>query len=134
MKSNSYRGGYITDIVFRDVTIDQVANDIMQVTLDYGEGNGGPFKPRMGRVLMENVICKKAKRAFDIAGYPDNPIDGIDIRNCIFDDVNDPAFIASADVKARRVTINEKAWRPVMASPDEVARHHAAAVADAGPK
>ena len=29
LKSNSWRGGYITDIVFRDVQIDQVANDIM---------------------------------------------------------------------------------------------------------
>ena len=134
MKSNSYRGGYITDIVFRDVAIDQVADDIMQVTLDYGEGNGGPFKPKMGRVVMENVTCKKAKRAFDIAGYADNPIDTVDIRNCVFDTVAEPAFIASATVNARSVTINGQPWRPVLSSPEDIAKHHAAAAGDAGPK
>ena len=134
LKSNSYRGGYITDIVFRDVTVDQVANDLMQVTLDYGEGNGGPFKPKMGRVLMENVTCKKARRAFDIAGYPDNPIELIDIRDCRIDDVADPAFITSAEVRAQHVTINGKPWQPVRASPDDIAKHHAAAASDGGPK
>jgi polygalacturonase len=134
LKSNSYRGGYITDIVFRDVTVDQVANDLMQVTLDYGEGNGGPFKPKMGRVLMENVTCKKAKRAFDIAGYPDNAIDLIDIRNCAIDAVDDPAFVTSAKVTARGVTINGKAWQPIAATPDEIAKHHAASASDGGPK
>jgi polygalacturonase len=134
IKSNSYRGGYITDVVFRDVTVDQVADDILQVTLDYGEGNGGPFKPKMGRVLMENVVCKKARRAFDIAGYPDNPIDRIDIRDCVFDNVADPSFITSAEVKARNVRINGKPWQPVTATPDEIAKHHAAAGSDSGPK
>ncbi len=133
IKSNSYRGGYITDIVFRDVQIDQVADDIMQVTLDYGEGNGGPYKPKMGRVRIENVVCKKAARAFDIAGYPDNPIDTIEVRDCIFDNVAVPAFITSADVRARNVKINGKLWQPVMATPDEIAKHHAAG-ADGGPK
>ncbi len=134
LKSNSYRGGYITDVVFRDVTVDQVANDILQVTLDYGEGNGGPFKPGMGRVLMENVVCKKAKRALDIAGYPDNPIDIIDLRNCTFDNVADPAFITSAEVKASHVSINGQPWQPVAATADEIAKHHAAAGGDGGPK
>lgn len=134
LKSNSYRGGYITDIVFRDVTVDQVANDLMQVTLDYGEGNGGPFKPKMGRVLMENVTCKKARRAFDIAGYPDNPIDLIGLRNVAVGEVADPAFVTSAEVKAQHVTIGGKPWQPVMASPDEIARHYAAAASDGGPK
>lgn len=134
IKSNSYRGGYITDIVFRDVTVDQVADDILQVTLDYGEGNGGPFKPRMGRVLMQNVVCRKAKRAFDIAGYPDNPIDLIDVRDCVFDNVANPAFITSAEVRARNVRINGKPWQPAMATPDEIAKHHAGAGADGGPK
>ncbi len=132
LKSNSYRGGYITDVVFRDVTVDEVANDILQVTLDYGEGNGGAFKPKMGRVLMQNVSCKKARRAFDIAGYPDNPIDTIDLRDCTFDNVADPAFVTSADVKARNVKINGKPWQPVMATPDEIARHHVGA--DTGPR
>jgi polygalacturonase len=133
IKSNSYRGGYITDIVFRDVQIDQVADDILQVTLDYGEGNGGPFKPKMGRVRMENVVCNNAARAFDIAGYPDNPIDAIEVSDCVFDNVAVPAFITSAGVSARNVKINGRLWQPVMATPDEIARHHAAG-ADGGPK
>ncbi|MGZ3304216.1 MAG: glycoside hydrolase family 28 protein [Asticcacaulis sp.] len=132
LKSNSYRGGYITDVVFRDVTIDEVADDILQVTLDYGEGNGGPYKPQMGRVRMDNVSCRKARRSFDIAGYPDNVIDTIDLRNCIFDNVADPAFITSARVEAHNVRINEKPWQPVMATPEAITSHHAGA--DTGPR
>ena len=132
LKSNSYRGGYITDIVFRDVTVDEVANDIMQVTLDYGEGNGGAYPPKMGRVLMENVTCKKAKRSFDLAGYPDNAIETITIRNCTFDNVADPAFVTSTKVVAQNVRINGKAWHPVNATADEIAKHHVGA--DTGPK
>jgi len=84
--------------------------------------------------VMENVVCKKARRAIDIAGYPDNPIDTIDVRNCTFDNVADPAFITSAEVKASRVAINGKPWRPVMATAEEIVKHHAASSGDGGPR
>ncbi|MEI9904545.1 MAG: glycosyl hydrolase family 28 protein [Asticcacaulis sp.] len=50
LKSNSYRGGYIENIVFRDVTIDSVADDIFQVDLSYGEG-------RAGRSIRVSMVC-----------------------------------------------------------------------------
>lgn len=123
LKSNSYRGGYIENVVFRDVTVDQVAEDILQVTLDYGEGRGGAYNPRIGHVRFENVVCKKAKRAFDIAGYKDDVITAIDVRNCVFDNVAKPSFIANAEVRATNVRLNGSPWQPVLATPEEEAKH-----------
>ena len=123
LKSNSYRGGYIENVVFRDVKIDQVAQDILQVTLDYGEGRGGAYNPRLGHVRLENVVCKKATRAFDIAGYKDDVITAIDVRNCVFDNVAKASFIANAEVTANNVRMNGSLWQPVLATPDEEAKH-----------
>jgi len=123
LKSNSYRGGYIENVVFRDVTVDQVAEDIVQVTLDYGEGRGGAHNPRLGHVRLENVVCKKAKRAFDIAGYKDDVIADIAVRDCTFDNVAAPSFIANAEVTARNVRLNGATWQPTFATPEEEARH-----------
>lgn len=123
LKSNSYRGGYIENVVFRDVTIDHVAEDIMQVTLDYGEGRSGAYNPRIGHIRLENVVCGKTRRAFDIAGYPDDIITAIDIRDCVFDAVAKPSFIANAEVRANNVRLNGSPWQPVMATPEEEARH-----------
>ncbi len=112
LKSNSYRGGFIENVVFRDVTIDQVAEDIFQVTLDYGEGRGGSFNPRVGGVVFEGVTCGKAKRPFDIAGYADDVITGIEVRDCVFDSVAEPAIVTHAEVRAVGVKVNGKAWQP----------------------
>ncbi len=106
LKSNSWRGGYIDTIVFRDVQVDQVADDIFQVDLAYGEGAGGAFYPKVGHVLFENVTCGKAKRAFDINGYPDDIITAIMVRNCTFDNVAEPPSVHNAEVKTVNVRIN----------------------------
>ncbi len=123
LKSNSYRGGYITDVVFRDVKVDQVSQDILQVTLDYGEGKGGAFNPKVGRVRFENVTCDKAPRAFDIAGYSDDIIELIDVRNCVFNNVAKASFIGNAQMTAKNVKINGADWQPVMATAEEIAAH-----------
>jgi polygalacturonase len=123
IKTNSFRGGYIQNVVFRDVKVDQVSQDILQVTLDYGEGRGGGFNPKVGNVRFENVTCGKAKRPFDINGYDDDIIEAIDVRNCVFDNVAGPAFIANAKVTARGVKINGANWQPVLATAAESAAH-----------
>ncbi len=112
LKSNSYRGGYIENVVFRDVTIDQVAEDILQVTLDYGEGRGGGFNPRIGHVRLENVRCGKAKRAFDIVGYSDDVIRDVVVRDCVFDAVATPSVVTNAEVRAVGVTVAGVVWAP----------------------
>ena len=106
LKSNSYRGGYIENVVFRDVTVDQVADDIFQVDLTYGEGAGGAFNPRVGHVLFENVTCGKARRAFDINGYADDIITAIAVRNCTFDNAAEPPSVHNAEVTTVNVRIN----------------------------
>lgn len=116
LKSNSYRGGYIQNVVFRDVQVDQVSDDIFQVTLEYGEGKGGKFNPKIGNVRFENVTCGKAKRAFDINGYADDIIEGVEVRDCVFDNVATPPSINNAHTTMTNVKINGKVWTPAVAS------------------
>lgn len=110
LKSNSYRGGYIENVVFRDVKIDQVADDIVQITLDYGEGRGGGFNPRLGHVTIENVTCRKAKRAFDFKGYPDNVIEAVSVSNCVFDGVATPSVVENVKLTVANVRVNGAAY------------------------
>ena len=45
IKTNSYRGGVIENISFRDMTVGQVAEAAIEVDFYYEEGEGGPFRP-----------------------------------------------------------------------------------------
>ncbi len=110
LKSNSYRGGYIENVVFRDVQIDQVAEDIVQITVDYGEGRGGGFNPRIGHVTIENVTCGKAKRAFDFKSYPDNVIEAISVSDCVFDGVAGASVVEDVKLTVRNVRVNGAAY------------------------
>ncbi len=51
IKTNSYRGGVIENIGFRNVTVGEVKEAVIEVDYFYQEGEGGPFMPRCA-VLM----------------------------------------------------------------------------------
>ena len=111
IKSNSWRGGFVENVVFRDVSIDQVADDVFQVDLAYEEGAGGPFNPRIDGIVFERVTCGKADRALCIRGYPDDRITGVRVRDCVFDKVATDNLIENADLRVRNVLINGKTWQ-----------------------
>ena len=45
IKTNSYRGGVIANIGFRNVTVGEVKDAVIEVDYFYQEGEGGPFMP-----------------------------------------------------------------------------------------
>ncbi|ESQ78922.1 glycoside hydrolase family 28 protein [Asticcacaulis sp. YBE204] len=111
LKTNSYRGGYIENVVFRDVKVDQVAEGVLEVSLYYGEGANGKFYPRrVGGIVMDNVVCEKSLYALDVRGYADLPVDSIALSNCTFRGVAKGNRLEHAQVKASGVTINGQAW------------------------
>ncbi|MEG3181173.1 glycoside hydrolase family 28 protein [Sphingomonas sp. LT1P40] len=111
LKSNSHRGGYIDNIVFRDIAIDGVNEAVLQVSLHYGEGAGGRFMPaRVGGVLMENITCRASEYGVDLQGYPELPITNIRLRDCTFTGVRKGNRISHGDAVAARTTINGRAW------------------------
>jgi len=87
IKTNSVRGGIIENIYMRNVKIGQVAEAVLKVNFQYGEGDAGDFTPTVRNVNMENVTSDKSKYALSISGYERSPITGLYLKNCNFNNV-----------------------------------------------
>jgi len=117
LKSNSYRGGYIENILFRDIEVDSVGEGVLEISLLYSEsgkkGTKGNMLPRrVGGVTMRNVRSKGSLYALDIQSYPELPVDAIRIEDCRFENVKQGNRLVNAQVTAARVTINGTPWSP----------------------
>ncbi len=96
IKTNSWRGGVLENFVFRNNTVGEVAEAVIDVDFYYPEGPAGPtgggFRPVMRNVVVENVTSERSKYALYLRGYPDAPIGGVRVAGCTFRNV------AQADV------------------------------------
>jgi polygalacturonase len=90
IKTNSYRGGVIENISFRDVTVGQVANDAVQIDFFYEEAEGGPFKPVVRNVRISGVTCDRSPDALNMRGYASSPIRDVRVEHCTFQNVAKP--------------------------------------------
>ena len=107
IKTNSYRGGDIENIWFKNVNVGQVADAVVQVTFYYEEGPGGPFKPTVKNIIVADVVCDKSQYGLDLQGYPDDPISGVTLSNCTFKSAaKGNNFQSVEDVKVSNVRVN----------------------------
>jgi len=107
IKTNSVRGGVIENVYMRNVTIGQVAEAVLKVNFNYGEGDAGTFTPTVRNINMENITSKKSRYALSISGYEHSPITGIHLTNCKFDNVERPnVLIGAEDLTMVNVIIN----------------------------
>jgi polygalacturonase len=109
IKSNSIRGGFIENIYLRNIKIGQVADAVLRINLQYGEGDIGDFTPTIRNINMENVTSGKSKYALYIDGYARAPVTGIHLTNCTFDNVKKPDVVRGAmDLTLTNVKVNGK--------------------------
>ncbi len=111
LKTNSLRGGFIENVYMRNVTVGQVKESILHIFYFYGEGDVGKFAPVVRNVNVENVTCKKSKYALFLKGYERSPITDVRLKNCTFDNVQDPNLSVISCVKnlvMENVRINGK--------------------------
>jgi polygalacturonase len=107
IKTNSVRGGTIENIYLRNITIGQVAEAVLKINFQYGEGDAGPFTPIVRNIDMENVTSGKSRYALSISGYERSPITGIHLTNCTFDNVERPnVLVGVKDLTLTNVKIN----------------------------
>jgi len=107
IKTNSVRGGIIENVYMRNVKIGQVAEAVLKVNFNYGEGDAGTFTPTVRNINMENIISKKSRYALSISGYEHSPITGIHLKNCNFDNVERPnVLIGAKNLTMTNVKIN----------------------------
>ncbi|MBV8810306.1 MAG: hypothetical protein JO033_16680 [Acidobacteriaceae bacterium] len=112
IKTNSYRGSEIANIHFSNVTVGQVAEAVIEVDYYYEEGEGGPFRPVVKDVYVENVTCERSKYGVYLRGYPNDRIEGVHLSRCNFQHAakgNLLQNVAAVDVK--EVTVNGAAVR-----------------------
>ena len=109
IKTNSYRGGVIENVSFRNVTV-QVANDIVQIDFSYEEGEGGAFLPTVRNVEIRDVTCARAGTELNLRGYKSDPIRNVTVTHCNFDQTAMPNIIENVEgMHAEDVRINGKA-------------------------
>ena len=91
-KTNAMRGGIIENVYFRDITIGEVSDAILQVDFYYQEGPKGPEHPVVRNIDIRDVTSRKSKYALQLRGFPDAPMNNIHFERCTFENV------ANADI------------------------------------
>ncbi|MFC4006118.1 glycoside hydrolase family 28 protein [Nonomuraea purpurea] len=92
VKTNPDRGGYVRDVYFRDITVGQAADAVIEVALNYENKHTGPYFPDVGGIHVRRLRAGRAPRAFNLIGNPDNPIKGVRVADSVFEEM------AEADV------------------------------------
>jgi len=111
IKTNSYRGGTIENILMRNCRIGQVAQAALDIDLFYEEGEGGQFTPTVRNIAMEDVTCGRSKVAVSLKGYKNAPLQDIRLTRCAFDHAEKENVIQNVTgLRATDVTINGKKW------------------------
>ena len=108
-KTNAMRGGTIEHIFFRNISVGEVNNAVVQVDCQYEEGEKGPEKPIVRDIHVAKVTCKRSKYALQLRGFAASPIQDIQLEDCVFDGARQPNVVEFVQsLKAVRVRINGK--------------------------
>ncbi len=109
IKTNSYRGGVIENIAFRNVTVGEVKEAVIEVDYFYQEGEGGPFIPSVHGIDIANVTSEKSKYAIFMRGYKTSPVGGVTVADCKFENCAEGTHFENVEgVKFSNVTVNGK--------------------------
>ena len=96
IKSNSFRGGIVENVHFRNVKIGQVADAIFRINMFYWSERGEHL-PTVRHISMENVTAEKAPRAFHFHGIEELPISDVVVRNCTFNNIEHPSILTGIE-------------------------------------
>lgn len=113
-KTNAMRGGIIENIHFRNLTIGQIADAVVQIDFYYEEGDKGPEKPVVRNIDIRDVTCQKTKYALQLRGFPSAPIRNIRLEHCTFANVAMKNVVENVeglvleDVSINGAKVNEK--------------------------
>ena len=86
-KTNAMRGGIIENAYFRNITIGEVSDAILQVDFYYQEGAKGPEHPVVRNIDIRDVTSRKSKYALQLRGFPDSQMNDIHFERCDFENV-----------------------------------------------
>ncbi|MEV0614259.1 glycoside hydrolase family 28 protein [Nonomuraea sp. NPDC050404] len=109
IKTNPERGGYVRDLYFRDITVGQAADSVVEIALNYENKNTGPYFPDVGAIDIRGLRAGTAPKAFYLIGNPGNPIRGVRVSNSVFEEMAEPNEVTEVrGLELRNVWINGK--------------------------
>ncbi|HEY8563112.1 MAG TPA: glycoside hydrolase family 28 protein [Pyrinomonadaceae bacterium] len=109
VKNNASRGGLLENFYFRNVRVGEVSHAVITVDFNYEEGAKGEYTPVMRNFYVENVNSRKSKYAMDAQGFPNAPVENMQIKNSTFDNVADGAIAENMKgILLENVKINGK--------------------------
>lgn len=112
-KTNAMRGGVIENIYFRNLTIGEVSDAILQVDFYYQEGTKGPEHPVVRNIDIRDVTSRKSKYALQLRGFPDSPMNHIHFERCAFDNVANADIVENVKgLTLTDVKVNGKVVQP----------------------
>lgn len=117
-KTNAMRGGVIEHIYFRNITIGQIADAVLQIDFWYEEGQAGPERPVVRDIHLRKITSRKSKYALHVRGFASSPVRDVHLEECRFDNVALPDVIEHVEgLELQDVLVNGKprAGRPAPA-------------------
>ncbi len=107
LKTNAMRGGFITDVYMRDVTVGQVAVAVLDIDFNYEEGPKGPFRPDVHDIELRDVTSGKSQYGVYLRGFPNDFIRDVRVLGCRFDNVAKPNVVENVQgVRVENSTMN----------------------------
>ncbi|MEO3753135.1 glycoside hydrolase family 28 protein [Streptomyces sp. B6B3] len=107
LKSNPNRGGYITDIVFTDITVGTVGDAVIEVALNYENIDTGDYYPDVHGISVHGLTAQSGQLAWNLLGNDANPIRDVRLRDCAFDGITEGHSTVNVEgLELRQVTIN----------------------------
>jgi unsaturated rhamnogalacturonyl hydrolase len=104
------RGGTIENVFVRDVEIGEVGSAI-DIDMLYEEGASGAFVPVVRNVRVERMTVRTARHAFFIRGLAASPVNGLSVRDSVFQGVAEPSRLEGVEELVLRNVVLEPAGR-----------------------
>ena len=86
IKSNSLRGGQVSNIYARNILVRQVKEAVLKINMFYGNERGDSI-PAVHDIYLENIISDRSKFGIWIDAYPEKPVKNLYLIDCSFDNV-----------------------------------------------
>ncbi|MBC9035097.1 glycoside hydrolase family 28 protein [Sphingomonas sp. JC676] len=96
-KNNAARGGTLSNIHVRDVTVGQVGRAVITIDYNYGEGAKGDYTPVFDGLTVERLLVGRCQRVLDLQGFPDAPIRNITLRDCAIIRAGEPDIVSHVE-------------------------------------
>jgi polygalacturonase len=107
IKSNPLRGGYVTDVVFQDITVGEVGDAVIEIALDYENVDVGDYYPDVRGIEVHRLTAASGPLAWNFVGNDANPIRDVLLRDCTFTGIEEGWTTENVEgLTLRRVTVN----------------------------